>query len=376
MAIIVERERLHGLQRPTIQGGISRHMTTTDRPRLLAVDWGTSSCRAYLLGENGAVLSERREPCGVLAVTMQAAASGTERSVAFEQAFERLCGDFLKREPELPVIACGMVGSNHGWVEAAYRPLPTDLAAGGDVLTPVQTRTGTTVHIIAGLVTNSALPGVMRGEETQILGAISHEITTGAPARAPDRIVLLPGTHSKWVRVSGTTVTDFTTCMTGEIFALLTTGSTLSRLATPADSPRWEAFDRGLDLAASPFGDAGILNTAFSARTLVLTGRLASDEVIDYLSGLLIGHELAGIAASWLGDEPTEILLCGDPELNVRYRRALESRGLAVALAIRDSAPAGMWQVADATGLISGQRGTAAPHPRQLATATTQQSKG
>jgi 2-dehydro-3-deoxygalactonokinase len=327
-------------------------MTNTDRPRLVAVDWGTSSCRAYLLGETGVVLAERRVPSGVMAVAMRAETSGTPRDIIFEQTFEELCGEFLRSEPALPVIACGMVGSKNGWAEAAYRRLPVDLAAGGDVLTPVRTLAGTIVHIIAGLVVDSALPGVMRGEETQILGAVSYEIKSGALDRGADCIVLLPGTHSKWVRVSGTTVTDFTTCMTGEIFALLTTSSTLSSVATRADSPRWEAFDRGLDVAASSIGRAGILNTAFSARTLVLMGRLASDEVHDYLSGLLIGHELTGMATSWLDDESAEILLCGDPDLSDRYRRALERRGLPVALAIHHSAPAGMWQVAQATRLI------------------------
>ena len=346
-------------------------MTSADQPQLVAVDWGTSSCRAYLLGETGVVLSERQEPSGVMAVSMRAAASGIARDIVFEQTFEKLCGDFLIGDPGLPVIACGMVGSNHGWAQAPYRQLPCDLAAGGDVLTRVRTRMGRTVHIIPGLIVNSSLPGVMRGEETQILGAISHETRTGTHPRGADRIVLLPGTHSKWARVAGTTVIDFTTCMTGEFFALLTKSSTLSGLATRADSPRWEAFDRGLDVAASPIGRVGILSTAFSARTLVLTGRLASDEVHDYLSGLLIGHELTGIVASWLDDGPGEILLCGDPDLSDRYRRALERRGLAVAVAVRHSAPAGLWQVARATGLISGLEGPAERHLTQVTATTT-----
>ena len=329
-------------------------MINTDRPRLLAVDWGSSSCRAYLLGEGGIVLAERRQPCGVIAVARRAADSGTSRDTAFEEIFEELCGEFLKNDPGLPVIACGMVGSNHGWAEATYRQLPADLGAGDTVLTPVRTQAGTIVHIIPGLIVNSELPGVMRGEETQILGAISQEINSGAFDPGADRTMLLPGTHSKWVRVRGTTVVDFTTCMTGEFFALLTTSGTLSGLATRADSPRWEAFDRGLNVASSTAGHAGILNTAFSARTLVLTGRLATDEVHDYLSGLLVGHEVTGIATSWLADKTKEILICGEPDLSERYRRALERRGIQATLGIHDSAPIGMFQVAEATGLISG----------------------
>lgn len=329
-------------------------MTNHNRARLVALDWGTSSCRAYLMGEGGVVLSERREQSGVMAVTTRAAASGTPYELAFGQTFEALCGDWLGSQPGLPVIACGMVGSNQGWVEAEYRPVPTDLAANGIVLTPVRTRAGTTVHIIPGLIVNSALPGVIRGEETQILGALLGDLRAGTLDCAADRVVLLPGTHSKWVRITGTTVTDFTTCMTGEFYALLTTDSTLSRLAAHADRPDWDAFDRGLAIAASPTGHAGILNTAFSARTLVMTGQLTPDQVEDYLSGLLIGHELAGIATSWLGDTTNPILLCGNPKLNDRYRRALETLDIPVELGVGNCAAAGMWHVADVTGLIHG----------------------
>lgn len=332
-------------------------MTNRDQPQLIALDWGTSCCRAYLMGEGGVVLSERQDPSGIMAVTAHASASGTSFELAFEQIFEKLCGEWLESDPEVPVIACGMVGSNHGWAEAEYRPVPADLSAPGIALTQVRTTAGVTVHIIPGLIAQTALPDVMRGEETQILGALNKSLRTGTLDYSAERIVLLPGTHSKWVRVVGTTVTDFTTYMTGEIYALLTTDSTLSLLATRADRPDWAAFDRGLDIAISRTGVGGILNTAFSARTLVMTGKLAPDQVEDYVSGLLIGHELMGIGASWLGDEPHTILLCGNTHLNDRYRRGLVRRGLQVTLAPALSAPAGMWQVAEAAGLIFAPAG-------------------
>lgn len=331
-------------------------MKDHNQAQLIALDWGTSSCRAYLMGESGVVLSERLEPFGVMAVSARAAALGTPREVAFGQTFEAMCGGWLESQPGLPVIASGMIGSNHGWVEAEYRQVPTDLAADGIVLTPALTRAGTTVHIVPGLMVSSALPGVMRGEETQILGALMHDLEADRLGYAAERIVLLPGTHSKWVRVSGTTVTDFATCMTGEIYALLTTDSTLSRLAIRPDRPEWEAFDRGLAIAASPTGHGGILNTVFSARTLVMTGKLAQDQVEDYLSGLLIGHELAGVATSWLGDQRKPILLCGNPNLNDRYRRALERLGVRVEEAVSHCAAAGMWHVAVTTGLVRDPR--------------------
>ncbi len=292
------------------------------RARLVALDWGTTSCRAYLLGDNGVVLAERREPLGILAVTKRAAALDIPVALAYEQTFESLCGDWLALDSRLPAIASGMVGSTHGWIEAEYRAVPADLAAGGTGLTEVRTTAGNTVHIIPGLIADSGLPDVMRGEETQILGALTEGRRTGTLDRAADRIVLLPGTHSKWVRTTGTTVTDFTTFMTGEVYALLMKDSTLSLLATHRDRPDWGAFERGLDVAASPDGGGGFLATAFSARTLVMTGSLAPDQVEDYLSGLLIGHELEGIVWAWLRDDPHPIVLCGNLDLNDRYRRA------------------------------------------------------
>lgn len=327
-------------------------MTKHDRARLIALDWGTTSCRAYLLGADAVILDQRQEPSGVMAVTTRALAAGTSIPLAFDQTFEHLCGEWLTSRPGLPVIACGMVGSNHGWAQADYRQVPADLAADDVVLTPVHTRAGVTVHIIPGLLANSVLPGVIRGEETQVLGALAEGLRAGTLDHTTERLVLLPGTHSKWVRVTGTTVTGFTTWMTGEIYALLMTDSTLARMATAADRAHWAAFDRGLDVAASPVGLGGILNTAFSARTLVITGRLAPEEVADYLSGLLIGHELVGVAATWPADELPAVLLCGDANLTSRYRRALERRGMPVADAVTDSAPAGLWLVAHATGLV------------------------
>ncbi|WP_269048173.1 2-dehydro-3-deoxygalactonokinase [Paenarthrobacter sp. Z7-10] len=332
-------------------------MTTDAEARLIAIDWGTSSCRAYLLGSSGAILAQREEASGTMAVSARAANEAISRAVAFERAFDDLCEDWLRIEPALPVIACGMVGSNHGWAEADYRNTPAEMADTGIRLTTVRTRTGRNVHIVPGLITGGTLPSVMRGEETQILGALAAS-GDGIPAhRAPGRgasqIVLLPGTHSKWVRVVGTVVSDFTTYMTGEVFALLSNESTLSRLALKTVRSSWDAFDRGVEVAASPAGAGGFLGTAFSARSLALTGELAREDILDYLSGLLIGDEIAGIGRTWLLDGERSVILCGADELNSRYRRALQRFGITVSREAQQSAAAGMWLTANAAGLLS-----------------------
>jgi 2-dehydro-3-deoxygalactonokinase len=329
-----------------------QYMTNLTRARVIALDWGTTRCRAYVLGDGGVVLSELESCSGVMAVSSRACADGVPSAQVFEQVFDELCGEWLAEVPGIPVIACGMVGSNQGWAEAAYRRVPVDLSSPGPALTTVRTAAGVVVSIIPGLIFEAALPDVMRGEESQILGALAGAQGARTGGASAERIVLLPGTHSKWVRVVDTTVTDFTTCMTGEFYALLMKDSTLSLLAVRSDLPDWVAFERGLEVATSKAGIGGILNTAFSARTMVMTGALAPNQVEDYVSGLLIGHELAGIGASWLAGSSNEVLLCGSTQLNERYGRALELRGVTVALAVARSAAAGMWQVAVAAGLV------------------------
>jgi 2-dehydro-3-deoxygalactonokinase len=326
-------------------------MTNHTSARLIALDWGTSSCRAYLLGEDGCVLTERRQDSGSMVVATAAEAAGTDHASAFEESFEALCGDWLTAWPGIPVIACGMVGSNHGWVETPYRRLPADLAVERVSLTSVTTRRGILVHIIPGLISDLNLPDVLRGEETQVLGALMGDPDRGHGDEEITRVVLLPGTHSKWVRVTGHTVTHFMTFMTGEFFSLLTTESSLSLLSSPAIEVDWDAFDRALDVAATR-ANGGILTTVFSARTLVMTGQLAPTQVEDYLSGLLIGAEIAGVRAAWLGHHPLPILLCGEAGLNERYRRALKKFGLTVARESTTSAVAGMWHTAVAAGLL------------------------
>lgn len=330
-------------------------MTDLTRARAVALDWGTTRCRAYLLGDGGTVLSERQSPSGIMAVSARAVAAGTPAQEVFEQVFDELCGGWLAAAPRIPVIACGMVGSNRGWAEAAYREVPADLASPGPALTQVRTSAGVVVHIIPGLISSAALPDVMRGEESQILGALAGPDGVVAADGTKERIVVLPGTHSKWVRVVGTTVTAFTTCMTGELYALLMKDSTLALLAERPDLPDWTAFDKGVEVATSPAGSGGILTTAFSARTMVLTGMLAPHQVGDYVSGLLIGHELAGIGAAWLEGYASDVLLCGNAQLNERYRRALARRGVPAELAAPRAAAAGMWHVAVAAGLVQDE---------------------
>jgi 2-dehydro-3-deoxygalactonokinase len=328
-------------------------MTGTGRPpALVAVDWGTSSARAYLMSGEDVVVGSRSAPVGV---SRAAGGPGSdERRAWFAAAFDDLCGGWLADQPSLPVLACGMVGSAQGWVEAPYRPLPADLTdlSAAD-LTTVRAGGGE-VHIVSGLVKSDGLAGVMRGEETQVLAVL------GSP-EAYD--VVLPGTHSKWVRAEGSVVGDFTTFLTGEVFALLAGDSILAALAEPPVSPAWDAFDRGVRVAAGPEGRTGPLGTVFSARALVLTGSLQGREVLDYLSGLLVGAELVAARDHWLQGPPRPLLCVGDADLSARYCRAARLVGWPDAAVHPDAAPTGLWRTAVAAGLVPVPHAPAAtPH--------------
>ena len=99
----------------------------------------------------------------------------------FELAFEQACGDWLRAEPALPVIACGMVGSAQGWQEAAYLDVPVALDRIGTLLTVVERPGATPVHIVPGLIQRHGLPNVMRGEKPRSSACCA----TPAPFRMP-----------------------------------------------------------------------------------------------------------------------------------------------------------------------------------------------
>jgi len=290
----------------------------------VALDWGSSSLRAYLLGEGGKILDRRAEPWGILQLP--------DRD--FEGAFHRITEGWSSGAGSLPAIASGMIGSAQGWVGAAYVDLPGGAEQLARELAPVP---GAPLRIVPGLAQRGHSPDVMRGEETQIVGALTlqPDIAGG--------LVVLPGTHSKWVRLAGELVREFTTYMTGELFAVLRAHSILGRLAPTgaADSdPGSPAFARGV-LAAQRSAD-GLAPLLFSARASVLVGDLPAGESLEFLSGLLIGDELrAGLDA---GQTPAALI--GDPALCARYVAAFEQLGITGVPILSDAAPAGLWAIA------------------------------
>ena len=273
-------------------------------PDWIAIDWGTSNLRAWAMGAEG-----------VLASASSDDGMGRLTRAEFEPALLRLIGPWLGGPAAVPVLACGMVGSRQGWHEAPYRAVPcAPLARGALVTVPVKD-SRITVQIAPGL--KQVKPAdVMRGEETQIAGALA--LVPGF-----DGAICLPGTHSKWVQVSAGEVVSFQTCLTGEMFALLSQQSVLRHGMT---GEGWDdaAFDQGV--AEGMARPERLAASLFRLRAEGLIADLGPAAARARLSGLLIGSELAAARAYWLG---ARVALVGSAALTGLYRRALAAQGLA-----------------------------------------------
>ena len=327
-------------------------MTTSalsSSPQLLALDWGTSSLRAFLMSD-GQVLATRHSAHGIQHLPQ----SGT---AGYEQAFAEIAGDWLAIWPQLPVVACGMVGSAQGWKEAPYVRCPADIQTLAGQSIAVSSGLGPDILIAPGVLFDAPdeLPDVMRGEEIQIAGALLLE-----PAWGMRSCMLLPGTHSKWAQIEDGRIVRYATYLTGELFAVLSRHSILGRLmpvgneANLAVDP--DAFALGLDTARRS-GPGDLSHQLFGTRTLGLTGRLPAIGLADYLSGLLIGHELvSGLAgAGELADAP--LVMIGAPALCGRYAGALAHFGRAADAVLDNTAPTGLWNLALAAGKVAATPG-------------------
>ncbi len=232
------------------------------------------------------------------------------------------------------VVLCGMAGSRSGVVEAPYAPCPADagdwarLAAGIAI-------DGIEVVVapgVAGERPNGA-PDVMRGEEAQIFGAMALD-----PALAiGEHRLVLPGTHSKWCLVRDGRIVRFQTFLTGELFALLHTRSTLLLGATRDDAPDTdEAFAAGLSRTEG----GALLGALFETRSAQLRAGRGGGWAAAFLSGLVIGAEIAEAVAAFA---PETVTLIGAEALTRRYRPALQARGLpAAVMSGEDCALAGL----------------------------------
>ena len=293
---------------------------------LIALDWGTTSLRGALMAADGSVLDQVATADGIMA------ANGR----SFPDTFAAVAGPWLAAHPGAPAIASGMVGSRQGWVEAPYASCPAGFAQLAHALV-TRPASGTWIAFVPGLSWRDA--DVMRGEETQIMGAL-------ASLGIAEGVFVLPGTHSKWAVVAGGKVTEFRTFMTGEVFATLRRHSILGRLM-PADDVPFDpaAFADGCRRAEG----GAILHALFSARTEGLFARRPAEALPSYLSGLLVGEEVREALAL---APAAAVYLVGSKALAAPYGQALKLHGVACTLIGGDVAFTGLHAVARAAGLV------------------------
>ncbi|WP_242187719.1 2-dehydro-3-deoxygalactonokinase [Sphingomonas sp. CARO-RG-8B-R24-01] len=260
----------------------------------LAVDWGTTNRRVYRI-EAGRVVATDRDARGVTAIA--------------RDGFPAAVAEIRTRFGDLPMLLAGMVGSTIGWRDVPYVTVPAGFAGIARGLAWIDARTA----IVPGLsVLADGRADVMRGEEVQLLGAVAAGLV---PA---DGLLCQPGTHCKWARVEAGVVVDFTTAMTGELFALLRGHGLLSTQLAGAVSPG-AAFRDGVeagkrrDLSAALFG----------IRASKLLGQRDDADAASYASGLLIGSDVAVRLASGAGD----LHILSDPDLGGLYAIAVAANG-------------------------------------------------
>jgi len=292
----------------------------------IGLDWGTTSFRAYSVAADGTVMNQISAAEGILSV----------QGGNFEATLEAHIAGW---DTALPVVASGMITSRQGWVECPYVECP---AGPEDLAKAMQSKTlssGRSIHFLTGLhhISPSLGHDVMRSEETQVFGAMD----TGA------KHFVTPGTHSKWIDVTDGKISSFATYMTGETFAIMKAHSILGRLISQ-DADDETSFLRGVDKA---FEDpAGLLHNLFSARSLALFQAISPEHISAYLSGLIIGAEVAHAVS--MRDASEHYVVLASPGIGQKYITAMKAANLRVTLGNPLAIVKGERAVAHAAGLI------------------------
>lgn len=270
----------------------------------IAVDWGTSNLRVWIMGAEGLPVAQAESAKGMARLSRD----------GFEGALLDLIDPYLSPDKVTRVICAGMVGAREGWVEAPYLSVPCT-PPNGDAAVDAHARDPRiSVRILPG-VKQVTPPDVMRGEETQIAGVLRQQPDF-------DGILCLPGTHTKWVHISAGEIVSFQTFMTGELFALLA-GQSVLRHSVAGDDWDRAAFDAAVsDAMARPQSVAAKL---FGIRAGGLVGEVARGAARGQLSGLLVGIELAAARPYWLGQN---VAILGAGPVAELYRAGLAAQGV------------------------------------------------
>ncbi len=291
---------------------------------LISCDWGTSRFRLHLVQrKNLEVISSLSTDEGIKSVNLSwQKQSKLNRADFFRKYLEQQIAELAKENQVkldgLPVILSGMGSSSIGMFELPYADLPFSI--GGEDLIyhkfSANSQNEHDIYLISGLASST---DVMRGEETQIIG-LQNTI------RSKKALVILPGTHSKHVHIEEGKISDFSTFMTGELFATTSKSTILSHSIKPCEidkAPSFEAFKNGVEAVDKH----GYLSALFKVRTRTLLDHRSDELNFAYLSGIHLGEELRQLRKL---DPTTEVIICADPKMAFLYRLAKQTLGISL----------------------------------------------
>lgn len=306
---------------------------------IIGIDWGSTSLSAYRIGRDGTLLDHETIGAGVTRVDR----SGIVTTLTA----------LVERWPGASAIyASGMIGSTAGWCVAPYLDCPSSVADIAAALLPVKIGQVDCL-VVPGLACRDAQgrPDVMRGEEVEAIG-----VALGAVDAAADRVIVLPGTHTKWVELAGQQIRGFFSAMSGELYDVLSRHSLVGE-AMGEDRYHAQAFADGVGDGAREA--AGIARLLFGVRAQVLRGYRDRDHAASYLRGLLIGAEIADALERFPHITTAEIFLLGNSTLCERYAAALAQLGMVGRLLSKKAAMASAYLALDRIGGDRTAPGTA-----------------
>lgn len=292
-------------------------VTNTAAAFYIAGDWGTSSLRLWLVDSSSGKVEDSLQGEGISRIPAGQAGA----------IFMQLAKPWIEKYQPQQALLCGMVGSNIGWINSGYQACPMDLLAEALPLVSVtdpKLPALLQINIVPGLrcQRDGDVPDVMRGEETQLIGALA---ITAALCQGP-QLVCLPGTHNKWVHLQDGVVSHFMTSLSGELYDLLASHSVLLR-----GSPGVATFDSESFAAGVSRSQQGLdlLHLLFETRSRQIAGHLSPQAAPAFLSGLIIGRDMAGAMQPY-GNSPASlpaITVIASSKLGELYCRAGQQLG-------------------------------------------------
>jgi len=279
----------------------------------VAVDWGSSSFRAYLLDENFNCIDKVNNTHGVFSLKK-----------TFAETLQEACGAWFDQNQIKEVLLAGMAGSRSGWKETSYSQCPVSAKKHKQAAVTIESEFTFKVEVLPGVqaLSPSDFPDVMRGEEVQLFGVLDN-------LQKGSAIVCLPGTHSKWVDLESKNIESFATLMTGELFALLKEHSSIGILIKETKFDQ-ASFLKGVtdqkNGSAKLNNKVALLHSLFSVRAGTVSNNLQVQSVYWYLSGLLLADEISSARAMFNFDK--DIVIISDEKLSEPYRLVLNQFGL------------------------------------------------